>query len=263
MHPELFQIFGKTIPTYGAAYASAILICVLLGLRRVNKEGIKEERFLKAILIAIVGIMVMSKGFHVAISWDWYMENPKRFLNFRIGHVFYGGYIGACLFPLVYLKAIKEPYLPIVDICATYMPLGLAWHRALGCFGAGCCYGRPTELPWGVTFPKGAPASELYGLVAVHPTQFYEALMALGMFGIMLYWRKNVRKIPGELITLQVALYAVGRFAIEFVRGDIKRGFLGSLSTSQWVSIGMLVGAGLLTAYILKKRKELETKAGA
>lgn len=257
MHPELFHIGGFTVPTYGAVYAFSIMLSILLSFRWARKEGISEERYLGAMLLAIVGILVMSKVFHIVISWSWYMEHPERFLNLRTGHVFYGGYIGSITFPLIYLRLIREPILPILDTAATYMPLGLAIHRAFGCLNAGCCYGLPTNLPWGITFPDGAPAFNRYGAVAVHPTQLYEALFALAMFASLLFWRKYYRKVSGELFSLQVALYALGRFFIEFVRGDTSRGFFGPLSTSQWVSIAMLGLVACLLVSILRRRNEL------
>lgn len=256
MHPELFSIGGRTFYTYGVVFGISILLGVVLSARRGKKEGISETQMLTAMMMGIIGIIVMSKAMHVLVSWEWYSKDYSRLLNFRKGHVFYGGYIGAVLFPYVYTKIIKVRYLPMLDICATYMPLSLAFHRSLGCFNAGCCYGKPTGLPWGITFPDGASACKLYGHVAVHPTQFYEAGLALLMFGVLLYYREHFKKIPGELVTLQVALYAVGRFFIEFFRGD-PRGSYGPLSTAQWTSILMLVVAGIVAVFLCRQRKRL------
>lgn len=252
MHPILFHIpwVNQPVYTYGVAFASAILIGVFLSSRRIEKEGGNVDHYLMAMIFAIAGILVMSKVMHIVVTWSEYAENPKLLWNCRRGHVFYGGYIGAILFPFIYVKLVHEKYLPFLDAAATYMPLGLAWHRALGCFNAGCCHGRPTDHPWGVTFPEDSFADQMYHGMAVHPTQLYEAAAALIMFGILLYWRNRRQKISGEIITLQIGLYAVARFIIEFYRGDTVRGFFWKLSTSQWVSVGMLTIA-LIGAFLL------------
>jgi len=260
MHPVLLQIGDFQLPTYGVVYSFAVILGIILSYRRAWAEGIDDVKFLKACLLAIIGIVVMSKVMHIIVSWDWYMDNPKRFLRFRTGHVFYGGYIGAVLFPLIYVKLIKEPFLPMLDVCATYMPLSLAVHRSLACMNAGCCYGKPTDVPWGITFPADAPASELYGQVPVHPTQLYEAGLGLVMFAILLAYRKHWRKVPGELFALQMLMYAIGRFVIEFFRGDTARGFYGPLSTSQWISIGMLLIFAALVVYIARERRKLKAE---
>jgi phosphatidylglycerol:prolipoprotein diacylglycerol transferase len=191
----------------------------------------------------------------VVTQFDWYLERPKRLLDFRTGHVFYGGYIGSITFPLIYTVLAKVRFRPILDITATYMPLALAIHRSFGCFNAGCCFGRPTDVPWAVTFPAGSLAAEVYGVVPAHPTQLYEAGAGLVMFAFLLYWRKHYYRVAGELFALQVALYAVARFVIEFYRGDVDRGGLGGLSTSQWVSVGMLGLAAIFAAQAVRERR--------
>lgn len=264
MHPQLLTIGDFTLHSYGLAFAGSVLLGILLSSRRATHEGVDELVYLRAMVIGIVGILVGSKLLHIIVSWQWYLDRPARLLQFRVGHVFYGGYLGAVVFPWVYARFIaRQPFLPMLDLAATYMPLGLAIHRAFGCFNAGCCYGGPTDLPWGVVFPPGSPANEVFGSVAVHPAQLYEALFALGLFYLLLFWRKHYRRVPGEQFTLQVAVYAVGRFLLEVVRGDPERGQWGPLSTSQWISVGMLLAAGLLTAYIVRQRRLLAGKPAA
>lgn len=257
MHPELFRIGKLVIPTYGFVFSLSLTIGILLSYRRAKVEGINQERILTAMLLGVVGIILGSKTMHIIVSWDWYIEKPVRFLNFRSGHVFYGGYIGGLLLPFIYLRFIKERYLPILDIWMTYTGLSVAIHRAFGCLNAGCCYGKPTGLPWGITFPESAAASRAYGQVPVHPTQLYESALCLFSFLFLLYWRKHHKKVAGELFAWQLGIYAVGRFIIEFYRGDVERGFYGPLSTSQWISIGALFVVGVMVVYILRKRKEL------
>lgn len=256
MHPTLFQIGSFSIPTYGVAFAGSLALGIILAYRRARVEGINEDHFLMAVFLAVLGIVIGSKVAHIFTRWDWYLDEPMRLLNFRRGHVFYGGYIGGLTFPLLYIHFVaKESILKIIDIWMTYTGLGLAVHRAIGCWGAGCCYGRPTTMPWGITYPPDAAASRYYGHVAVHPTPYYEALLALTIFFTVLWWRKHKRQVYGELLAVEMILYAVGRFVIEFFRGDKIRGIYGPLSTSQWVSIAMVGIFAALVFYIVRQRR--------
>jgi phosphatidylglycerol---prolipoprotein diacylglyceryl transferase len=262
MHPVLFEVFGHQVYTYGAAFASSIVLVIILSIRRLRKEGLNEDVFLNTIVVAMIGLIGGSKLLHIIVTFGWYIEDPMRFLDFRTGHVFYGGYIGSVLFPYIYVRYFtRERFLPIVDLVMTYVPLGLGFHRSLGCFNAGCCHGEPTTMPWGVIFPPDAPAGLLYGHVAVHPTQLYEALLGVGMFFAMVLYRDHIRKIPGELLAMQVALYSAGRFVIEFFRGDPVRGVAGPLSTSQWISIALLAATGIAAFLLAKQRNKVGVKA--
>jgi phosphatidylglycerol:prolipoprotein diacylglycerol transferase len=259
MHAILFQFGSATIYTYGVAYAFSISLVALLSFHRANVEGVPKERFLIAVFLAILGIVLMGKMLHIFVSWTWYMEHPIRLIDFSAGHVLYGGYIGAISFPWIYLKFTKAPILPIYDIPSTYMPLGLAIHRAFGCYNAGCCFGSPTELPWGVVFPENSIPHRVFGTARLHPTQLYESFLSLMIFITLLIWRKKFRKIAGELFALQLLLYALGRFGIEFFRGDAVRGIWGPFSTSQWISIPMIGLAWILAIRIIRKRKTIHT----
>ena len=260
MHPELFHIGDITIPTYGFMFSFSIMLGVILVYRRSFVEKIDENKFLILVLLGIIGIVVGSKVAHIVINWEWYWAVPKRFLNFRVGHVYYGGFIFGLGMPWIYSRIIKEPFLKIVDIWMTYTALGLGLHRAFGCTSAGCCFGKPTTSLWGITYPAAAPSFQLYGAVPLHPTQVYEALLCFFIFGTCLYWRKYRRKYYGELVTLYISIYAVGRFVIEYYRGDVVRGFYGPLSTSQWISVAMAVVVLVLVVFIKANKKALEVK---
>ena len=143
------------------------------------------------------------------------------------------------------------------------MAVGQAIGR-LGCFAAGCCYGKPTDLPWGVTFTNiysartvGTPLDH-----SLHPTQIYESLFTLLIFfGLLLVAER--KRFHGQVVLTYVSVYAIARFAVEFVRGDTARGFLfdGALSTSQFIAILMLLGAGAVLPYVRKTRRI--SKSGA
>jgi phosphatidylglycerol:prolipoprotein diacylglycerol transferase len=132
----------------------------------------------------------------------------------------------------------------MTDVLAPPVALGTSVTR-LGCFNAGCDYGKPTTLPWGVVF-SSAIAHANTGVplgVRIHPTQLYESLMTLAIFGVLLWWFPR-KKHDGDIFLGYLGLYAVGRFIIEYVRGDEDRGFVFNhlLSTSQFIALLMLGG---------------------
>ncbi|MCB1154205.1 MAG: prolipoprotein diacylglyceryl transferase [Deltaproteobacteria bacterium] len=257
MHPVLFEIFGKEIHFYQVALPSAILLGIFLCSRRVRVEGLSEEAFLGAALAAIFGVLIGGRLLDVIVRWDYYSVDLARIFTNRAGAVFYGGYIGALLGAFGYLKIKKQPYLAHQDVACTYFGLGLAVHRTFGCFMAGCCFGGPTNLPWGVTFPEGSRAWKAFDGHAVHPSQLYEALLGLLIFATVITYRnkRGNSRVYGELFAVQLYMYGIGRFLLEFLRGDGSRGQFGVFSTSQWISIVMVLMAGAINVYTYRMKQ--------
>lgn len=256
MHPVLFQIGDFSFPSFGAAMAFSMLLGIFLATRRMVYEGFDEILAYQAFLMSFLGVVVCAHLVDVIVHFRYYLENPVDILKFTKGIVFYGGLIGAIVFPAVFLKLKKQPVLGMIDTPATYLGMGLLIHRALGCFMAGCCFGRPTSCALGVVFPPDAPASRLYGQVAVFPTQLFESFYGLIMLGAGLYWRNKKRKVYGEIIALEITLYGIGRFIIEFFRGDDSaRGVFSWISTSQIISIIMLLFAAGFWVFLFRRRK--------
>jgi phosphatidylglycerol---prolipoprotein diacylglyceryl transferase len=144
----------------------------------------------------------------------------------------------------------KISFWKFADVVAPSVALGTAVTR-LGCFSAGCDYGKPTAEPWGVIFTS-AVAHAATGVplgVRLHPAQLYESATTLAIFGVLLWWFPR-RKHEGDIFLGYLGLYAVGRFLLEFLRGDEDRGFVFHhlLSTSQFIALLVLAGiAGVLT----------------
>jgi phosphatidylglycerol:prolipoprotein diacylglycerol transferase len=255
MFPEILPESGLYIPTYGISFSFSVILGILLCYRRAKLEGLDLDHYTRAVFLGLVGLIVMSKALHVATEWRLYAEDPWGAFDLRRGHAFYGGVIGGIGLPYIYTRFVKERYLTYLDIWLTYSALGLAIHRALGCLGAGCCHGAPTGLPWGITFPAEAPASVRFGPVPVHPTQINESLVFWVAFLFILFWRKHRRKVAGELFAWWLLFSGVGKFLVEMLRGDPGRGFLLSLSTAQWISVGMLAASGALWLHVRKQRR--------
>src|SRR4030095_8103527 len=159
--------------------------------------------------------------------------------------VFYGGLIGAILTGYFLIRRWHLPWWKTADACAPGIALGNVLGRQ-GCFSAGCCWGKPTNLPLGVN---------------LHPTQLYESFAMLIVFFFLLWLHKR-KKFSGQVILAYALIYATVRFLIEFVRDDPRGDILGlttltGLSTSQM--IGIVVGAGALVLMIARWRK---AKAG-
>ncbi|HKR60952.1 MAG TPA: prolipoprotein diacylglyceryl transferase family protein, partial [Pyrinomonadaceae bacterium] len=175
----------------------------------------------------------------------------------RSGGVFYGGLIGAVITGYILMRHYKLPWWKTADACAPGIALGNFFGRQ-GCFAAGCCWGKPTTLPWGVRFNE--LGHEITGVpidVPLHPTQLYESFSMLLVFFLLLWLHKR-RRFTGQVILFYALLYSIVRFLIEFVRDDPRGDILGlttltGLSTSQIISI--LVGGSALVLLIIRWRK--------
>jgi phosphatidylglycerol:prolipoprotein diacylglycerol transferase len=237
MHPILFQLDGLTVYAYGFFLILGIVIAGILAILRVRKEGLPisferaAELFFYTVLAAIVGSRIL----FVLINFDLFRGNPFRIMNiWEGGLVFYGGFILAVGVAIGYMHWHRLPILKLFDLISPLIGLGLFFGR-IGCFLAGCCYGKETSLPWGVTFTDPNSLARLN--VPLHPTQLYDAFNGLFIF-LCLSWLERRKAFDGQIISLFILLYSIFRFFIEMVRGD-PRGFFfkGLLSTSQGIGI--------------------------
>jgi phosphatidylglycerol:prolipoprotein diacylglycerol transferase len=179
-----------------------------------------------------------------------YRENPGQLLSLdflRSGGVFYGGLLGAIIVGYLLIKRYRLPWWKTADACAPGIALGNFFGRQ-GCFAAGCCWGKPTALPWGVKFSElgheitGVP-TETY----LHPTQLYESVSMFIVF-LALLWLYKRRRFSGQVILVYALSYALIRFSIEFLRADPRGDVFGltsltGLSTSQLISIPVAIAA--------------------
>jgi phosphatidylglycerol---prolipoprotein diacylglyceryl transferase len=218
-----------------------------------------------AVYVLIAGL-VGAKLLLLAVEWAHYSRNPRELFSLvQSGGVFYGGLILA--FPVAWWYARRHGLSAwnTADVLAPAVVLGQAVGR-LGCFAAGCCYGRPASVPWAVTFHDDY-AHRIVGTplaTPLHPTQIYESLACLVIFGILVAMADR-KRFHGQIALGYVALYGVARFIIEFFRGDAARGtvFGGVLSTSQFIAILMVLGAALVFPYNLKRHPVTPAPAAA
>ena len=252
MHPVLFHIGPFALHTYGVFVAIAFLSAMGLALREARKAGEDTERVLDLCFYMLVAAIVGSRILYVVIDWQTFREDPVEII--RIWHgglVFYGGFIGAFLTALWYMRRAGLSPWRTADILAPSIALGQFIGR-IGCFAAGCCYGVSCDLPWAVTFtnpeslaPKGIP---------LHPTQLYSSFNNLLMFFVLMALSR-VKRFEGQIFWAYVLLYGVSRSFIEFFRGD-DRGILVGDVVSMSQLIGVTMAAVAIAMMIVLRRRD-------
>lgn len=235
MFPVLFKIGPITLYTYGLMIATGFLVAILLMMRQAAKEGESPELLMDMAFYAIIAAIVGSRVLYVIVNYQVYLANPiNAFKLWEGGLVFYGGFIGAALTGFWYVKKHNlEPW-KIADIAAPSIALGHSIGR-WGCVAAGCCWGRPTDSWVGIIFTN--PLAMAPNDIALYPTQLFSSLNELIIFFILIAVRPY-KKFQGQLFLMWMMLYSVGRFIIEFFRGD-PRGYIipDTASTSQGIAV--------------------------
>ena len=250
MYPELFRIGTFPITTYGIFLALGMLLALLVASRLAAHDGLPRERIYDLGLWVLVGGLLGSKLLMFFVEPD---VNVFTLDFLRSGGVYYGGFLGGLLALVILIRFYKLPFWKVGDALAPGLALGQAFGRQ-GCFAAGCCWGKHTDLPWGVHFTPlgheytgvpiyGPDGSDLY----LHPTQLYESFTMLAVFGLLVFLHRK-KKFDGQILILYGIIYSIVRFSIEFIRDD-PRGDLWGLtsltrfSTSQLVSLGVAVAS--------------------
>ncbi|MBA2502037.1 MAG: prolipoprotein diacylglyceryl transferase [Pyrinomonadaceae bacterium] len=272
MYPEIFRIGNFPVNTYGVLLAAAFLLALLVAARLGARDGLKRERIYDLGLWMLLASIIGSKLLLLVVE-PAYRADPLQLLSLdflRSGGVFYGGFLGAVATGYILARRYQLPWWTTADAFAPGIALGQAIGRQ-GCFAAGCCWGKPTNLPWGVEFTELGHAVTGVPLgVHLHPTQLYESFAALAIFFFLL-WLHRRKRFGGQVILAYGVLYALTRFTIEFFRDDPRGDILGlttvtHLSTSQIISL--LVGLFALILFILRwrrasLRKDRETATAA
>jgi phosphatidylglycerol:prolipoprotein diacylglycerol transferase len=251
MHPILIEVGGFELHTYGAMGALGFVYVAAIALQDARRHGWSHDRMVDVIfytsLVAILGARVV-----------FFLQNPgvvpwSQILSLRTGGmVFYGGPLVGLPVGIWLVRRYGLPLWEVLDTFGRTLPVAHGLAR-LGCFGAGCCYGSPTDLPWAVhyTHPTGgAPVG-----VGVHPTQLYEAIGLFGI-GLGLAWLEGRKRYAGQVMLTYLGAYAVLRVIVEVFRGDADRRFVPvlGLSTSQAISLVVLVLVAWVSWY---RRREV------
>jgi len=263
MFPVLIKIGPLTVHTYGFMLALGVAFGIWFIYAQAKKRGMEANRLLDLAFYTIIIALIGAKAVLFVGNISFYTRYPSELLSLaRSGGVFQGGLAFGILFALFYMRKHRIPVWKSADIVAPAIALGHGFGR-LGCFSAGCCYGRECAVPWGVTFHNeyahsitGIPLAQL-----VHPVQLYESALNFLNF-LILFFVLRRKKFDGQVFFLYIINYSVIRYFTEFYRGDhaLKTYvFQGaspyfSMSYPQFFSlIGLVVG--LLLFFLVKKRK--------
>jgi phosphatidylglycerol:prolipoprotein diacylglycerol transferase len=260
MYPRLFEVGPLTVYTYGLLLAAAYLFGLKLAMNRASARGLDGAKVLDLGIYIIISALIGAKLLLLVTEFRTFQADPRELLTLaRSGGVFYGGLIMAVGVALWYIRRAGLPLWTTCDMFAPGIALGHVIGR-FGCLFAGCCYGKPTNQPWGITFTDPFAAANVGTPLGIplHPTQLYEAGAELLILVFLLFTERKGRPFPGRTFWLYLLLYAVSRFVIEFYRGD-PRGQVGMFSTSQFISLILAPLALGMLAY-LSRRTDPEPK---
>ncbi|MDR0398798.1 MAG: prolipoprotein diacylglyceryl transferase [Endomicrobium sp.] len=242
MHPIIFS-FGKlTIFSYGLFVALAFFTAITYLSKQIKKSKEKilsqDELYSLFIYIIVSGIIGARLLFVFSNPQDFVLDPMSVFKLREGGLTYYGGFISAAIFVLAYVRIKKISILKLGDFFAPALALGHAIGR-IGCFFAGCCYGKETNVAWSVVFRDKNSLAALG--VHLHPTQLYESFGNFLIFFLLYFYSKKEHK-KGFLVSFYFISYAVLRFVVEFFRGDPDRGGQYSgLSVSQILSLILFI----------------------
>lgn len=261
MHPTLFRIGSFQITTYGLMLAIAFATAGWLVLRRGEKEGIPVDFLQNLMVAAMIAGLVGARALHVIVNLDYFRRHPFEIVFSREGYVFYGGLLAGLGTAVFFIHRHRQDIWKIGDLIAPYLAMAQGIGR-WGCFLFGCCFGRLSSLPWAVRFPRtidpatdaidGSPPyldhrflgwidTDATHSLPIHPSQLYSSALGWLNFLFLLYLRSRGGR-PGELLLAYLIFYSVGRFLVEWTRGDPRGEFL-SLSTSQVVAVLLFAAA--------------------
>ncbi len=278
---NLSQPLAVPVHTYGILVAGGFLVAMSMAARAAERSGLDKEKVLDLSFGILVAAMIGSRVLFIIVNWDEYAHDLVGIFEFwKGGLVFYGGFIGAVLFSIWYMRRHQMEFFPYADAMAPTVAIGQALGR-LGCFAAGCCWGGACDAHYALAarFPPESLAYQsqasnhiitpgALSTIPIHTTQLYEALGTALIFLFLTYWRSR-KRFQGELLALYLMMYAPLRAVVETFRGDEERGrvlnFLGgwarhawwNLSTSELISVGIFAAG--VAIYVTQSRKALST----
>lgn len=247
MYNDLFSIGPITVHTYGVMIAIGVLACLFSGEARAKKRNMDADVLYPMTFLCVVLGFFAAKVLFCIVEWKTFIRNPLHMLS-NSGFVVYGGILGGILTAYVYCRIKKLSFVDYFDLMMPSVALAQAFGR-IGCFFAGCCYGRETDSFIGIAFSHSDFAPNGVKMI---PTQLFSSA---GMFMIagILFWYGRKERPRIKVGALYLILYSIGRFTIEFFRNDY-RGEIGIFSTSQFISFFVLVLG--ITLFFRKQKSE-------
>lgn len=254
MHNELFHLGPLTVYTYGLMIAIGILAGYFVAEKRAKALSMDTSKLDGLLVWILIGGFACSKLLYWVTIIPEIIADPSIMMDFGNGWVVYGGIIGGILAGWLYCRSIGQNFWEWFDLVIPEVALAQGFGR-LGCFFAGCCYGIETEAWYGLVFPENSMAPSG---IPLFPTQLLSSAYDFMMFFFLL-WMSKKKKFSGELGGWYLIVYSIGRFIIEYFRGDLIRGEVGVLSTSQFIAL-FVFAAGIVIVWIGHQR--LKKQAG-
>lgn len=253
MRPVLFEIFGIKIYGYGTMMAIGILSALLLVNYRAKKRGYDEDSILNMAILTIILGVLGGKLLYIITEIKNIIKDPSILKAVGNGFVVYGSIIGGALGVYLYCRRKKWSFFKVGDIIIPAVAIAQGFGR-IGCFLAGCCYGKETNMTIGVSFkPDSLGPTD----IKVHPTQIYSSIFDFAL-GMLLLWYGSKKTKDGRVVSLYLIIYSIGRFLVEFLRDD-PRGNIGILSSAQFIGIFVLI-LGIILFNMDKFKKSDEEK---
>ena len=247
MHPILLEFYGVKIYSYGFLIALGSIAGVTYMAVRGKKEvGLTFDQANSLFLVIFLAAFVGGKVFLFFEDITYYSQHPGKLIAGR-GFVFYGSFLFAIPAMLIFFRRNKLPTYAMLDVMAVTTCIVHIFGR-IGCFLAGCCYGKPTGSFLSVTFTDAACQADPLN-TPLHPTQLYEATYIFIVMLVLLYLRGR-KKFYGQLFLVYLILYAVGRFALEYLRGDQERGLLLDRLISHSQVVAVVIFSVVVLTYV-------------
>lgn len=243
MKNELFSIGPFTVYGYGLMIAIGILAAYVTAEYRAKKHGLDPDKIFYLVIWAVVGGFAGAKVLYFLTRLKDIMENPSVLLDLADGFVVYGGIIGGIFSAMAYCKIKKMPFLKYFDLVMPSVALAQGFGR-IGCFLAGCCYGRETDSALGIVFHNSSYAPNGVKLL---PTQLISSGLDFLLCAVLILLDRK-KKGDGQIAGAYLVLYSIGRFILEFYRGDLIRGNVGALTTSQFIAIFVAMAGVVMIA---------------
>lgn len=234
MYNEILSIGPVTIHGYGLMIAIGIIAALTAGIFLAKRKGINPDELYNLTFIAVIGGFMCAKILYCVVEWKTFIDEPLKTLG-SDGFVVYGGIIGGTLLCGLYCRFKKLSFLKYFDVVLPSVAIAQGFGR-IGCFLAGCCYGRETDSFVGITFKNSNYAPNNVSLI---PTQLFSSAGCFLMAAVLFFYARKQR-IDGRTGALYLIFYSIGRSVIEIFRNDF-RGEIGVLSTSQFISIFILL----------------------
>lgn len=263
LHLPLFGALHVQLPSYGLMVAFAIAVGWVWLTKNARADGLDADAAAQATFWAVLGGMIGGKVGLLVVEAPSYLADPGQILSMdfvRAAGLIWTGVLGGTAGFVIVARRRGLPLARLLDAAAVPLPVCQAIGR-VGCLLGGCCFGGRCDLPWAVVY-HSAEAHGRTGVpigVPLHPAPLYEALWSLAVVLplLLLFRARAPRRVPGQVTLLYFALYGVGRFLVEYSRGDAIRGlwFGGAISTSQLLSLAIVPTAAVLWVWLARRAR--------